>query len=354
MDGIELEAYGHLIDQFASPLTNALDGPYGGASIETRMRFAMEVIGAIRDRVGADFILGVRFSADEAAGGNGITTEIGLEMARRFRDSGQVDFLNIIRGRIHTDPALADVIPLQGMASAPHLDFAAMVRAETGMPTFHAARIADVATARHALREGLLDMVGMTRAHMADPHILRKITEGREEDIRPCVGATYCLDRIYQAADALCIHNAATGRERSMPHVIAPAPTRRKVVIIGAGPGGLEAARVAGERGHSVTVFEAQPEPGGQIRLAARTPRRREMIDIIDWRMRQCAARDVTFHFNHWAKVDDITSLAPDLVIVATGGIANMTLHEGRAGIGPQRLGHHRRRRQTRRQCADL
>ena len=329
MDGIELEAYGHLIDQFSSPLTNALDGPYGGDSLETRMRFAMEVIGAIRARVGADFILGVRFTADEAARGNGITPQIGLEMARRFRDSGQVDFLNIIRGRIHTDPAMTDVIPVQGMASAPHLDFAGMVRAETGMPTFHAARIADVATARHAVAEGLLDMVGMTRAHMADPLIVRKIIEGREGDIRPCVGATYCLDRIYQAGDALCIHNPATGRELSMPHVITPAQTLRKVVIIGAGPGGLEAARVAAERGHAVTVFEAQPEPGGQIRLAARSPRRREMIGIIDWRMSQCAARGVAFHFNHWAEASDVTALAPDLVIVATGGLPNMTLYEG-------------------------
>ncbi len=118
---------------------------------------------------------------------------------------------------------MTDVIPVQGMASAPHLDFAGAVRAATGMPTFHAARIPDVATARHAVQAGLLDMVGMTRAHMADPHIVRKIIEGREDDIRPCVGATYCLDRIYAAGEALCIHNAATGRELSMPHEIAPA-----------------------------------------------------------------------------------------------------------------------------------
>ena len=330
MDGIELEAYGHLIDQFFSPLTNRVEGAYGADSLEARMRFGMEVIEAIRARVGPDFILGVRFTADEAAGGNGITPEIGLEMARRFRDSGKVDFLNIIRGRIHTDPAMTDVIPVQGMASAPHLDFAGQVRAEIGMPTFHAARIPDVATARHAVAEGLLDMVGMTRAHMADPLIVQKIREGREADIRPCVGATYCLDRIYQGGEALCLHNPATGRERSMPHVIAPAGQRRKVVVIGAGPGGLEAARVAAERGHAVTVFEAQPDPGGQVRLAAQSPRRREIMGIIDWRMAQCAAREVRFHFNRWAEPGDITALAPDVVIVATGGLPNLTLYEGR------------------------
>ncbi len=143
------------------------------------------------------------------------------------------------------------------------------VRKATGMPTFHASRIPDVATARHAVSAGLLDMVGMTRAHMADPHIVTKIIEGREEDIRPCVGATYCLDRIYQAGEALCIHNPSTGRELTMPHVIEPAAARRKVVVVGAGPAGMEAARVAAERGHDVMVFEAQSNPGGQIRLTA-------------------------------------------------------------------------------------
>ncbi|QYX56319.1 NADH:flavin oxidoreductase [Roseovarius sp. SCSIO 43702] len=327
MDGIELQVYGHLLDQFWSPLTNDLDGPYGGATLETRMAMPMAVLRAIRDRVGDDFIVGVRYTADEAATG-GITPEEGLEISRRLADSGMVDFLNVIRGRIHTDPAMTDVIPIQGMKSAPHLDFAGAVRKATGMPTFHAARIPDVATARHAVADGLLDMVGMTRAHMADPHIVKKIVEGREEDIRPCVGATYCLDRIYEAGDALCIHNPATGRELSMPHTITPAGTRRKVVIVGAGPGGLEAARVAAERGHDVTVFEAQPDPGGQVRLTAQNKRRREMIGIIDWRMAQCAARDVTFHFNTFAEAGDVTALSPDIVIVATGGLPNMELFE--------------------------
>lgn len=319
LDGVEFECYGHLLDQFMSPLSNNLDAPYGG-SLENRMRFSMEVLAACRERVGKKFLLGMRYTADEDAKG-GTTVDEGVEIARRFRGSGLVDFVNIIRGQIQTDAALTNVIPLQGMKSAPHLDLAGRIREEVGLPTFHASRIPDVATARYAVSSGQLDMVGMTRAHMADPHIVKKITEGREDDIRPCVGATYCLDRIYQGTPALCIHNPSTGREEELPHEIEPSETKKKVVIVGAGPAGLEAAQVAAKRGHKVTVFEAADQPGGQLRLTALTPRKSEMISIIDWRMAQCAAHDVDFRFNTFAEAEDILALRPDVVVVATGGL---------------------------------
>ena len=211
-----------------------------------------------------------------------------------------------------------------GMASAPHLDFAGEVRAKTAFPVFHAAKISDVATARHAIAEGKVDMVGMTRAHIADPHITAKVAAGQEDDIRPCVGATYCLDRIYEGHEALCIHNPATGREETMPHtVMASSGPKQKCVIIGAGPAGLEAARVLGLRGHQVVVFEAADNPGGQVLLAAQSKRRRELVGIIDWRVAQCEKLDVSIRTNTWAEAPDVLAENPDVVIIATGGMPN-------------------------------
>ncbi|RHZ95559.1 N-methylproline demethylase [Cereibacter sphaeroides] len=328
LDGIELEAYGHLLEQFWSPLTNDLEAPWGG-SLENRLRFTFEVLGAIRKRVGPDFIVGVRYTGDQdLAGGMGAAE--GLEVSRRLKESGLIDFLNVVKGHIDTDPGLTDLIPIQGMRSAPHLDFAGEIRAATGFPTFHAARIPDVATARHAIASGKLDMVGMTRAHLADPHLVRKIVEGREDDIRPCVGANYCLDRIYQGGMALCLHNPSSGREIEQPHEIAPAAVKKRITVVGAGPAGLEAARVAGSRGHAVTVFEAASEAGGQLRLTARQERRREMMSIVGWRLDQCEKLGVKFHFNSFADAEAVLATEPDAVIVATGGLPHTeVLEEG-------------------------
>ena len=318
LDGIELQAYGHLMDQFWSPLTNTLEAPYGG-DLDNRLRFTFDVLRAIRQRVGEAFIVGVRYTGDEMLAG-GLTASDGMEISRRLKESGLVDFLNVVRGHIDTDAGLTDVIPIQGMPSAPHLAFAGEIKREVDFPTFHGAKIQDVATARYAIASGKVDMIGMTRAHMADPHIVRKIMEGREEEIRPCVGANYCLDRIYQGGAAYCIHNAATGRETTMPHTIPKAAQKRRVVIIGAGPAGLEAARVAGERGHEVVVLEAASDAGGQVRLTAQSERRREMLGIIDWRLARCEALGVEIRYNVWAELEDVLAEKPDVVIVATGG----------------------------------
>ena len=323
LDGIELECATHLVAQFLSPGTNKRDDNYGG-SIENRLRFLREVIGAIRDRVGEKMILGVRMVCDEDWQ-RGLPATDGVAMARMLKSDGQIDFLSVIRGRAATDEALSKVIPTMGARSAPHLDFAGELRAEAQLPTFHAARIQDVPTARYAIEAGKLDMVAMTRAHIADPHITRKIMAGEEARIRPCVGMGYCIDSIY-GGQAVCVHNAATGRETTLPHEVPKAAKRQKVVVIGAGPGGLEAARVAAERGHEVVVFEAAAKAGGQILLTAALKRRREILGIVDWRVAECERLGVQFRFNTWAEADDVLAEAPDCVVVATGGLPNLDL----------------------------
>jgi hypothetical protein len=326
MDGVELEGQGHLIGQFLSPLTNELDTEYGG-SFENRLRFTLDVLSDIRKKVGQNFIVGIRCVFDEVEKG-GITKSDGLKIAKILSDSGLIDYLNINRGRIHTDPILTKHIPIQGMKSAPHLEFAGEIKKAVNVPTFHASKISDVATARYAISNGLVDMIGMTRGHLADPHIVKKIKEKREDDIRPCVGATYCLDRIYNGEEALCIHNAATGRELKFPNIISKSKIKKKIVVVGAGPGGLEAARIAAERGHEVIVFEAAPDPGGQIRLCAKSARRKDMMGIIDWRMQQCINKNVKFNFNIIAEVQDVINENPDTIIIATGGMPNLELFE--------------------------
>ncbi|WP_343080867.1 NADH:flavin oxidoreductase [Ostreiculturibacter nitratireducens] len=327
LDGIELEAYGHLMDAFWSPATNRRTDEWGG-SLDNRLRFTWSVIDAIRSAVGQEFIVGIRMVADEVWD-KGLSKEEGVEIARRVAASGKFDFINLIRGRVETDAELTKVIPIQGMASAPHLDFAGEVRAATRFPVFHAARIPDVATARYAIASGKLDMVGMTRAHIADPHIVRKVMAGAEDRIRPCVGATYCLDRIYEGGEALCIHNPSTGREARLPHAIPQAETPKRVVVVGAGPAGLEAARVAGERGHRVTVLEASDRAGGQVNLLTQNPRRREMIGIVDWRLGELERLGVEVRYNVFAEAEDVTGLSPDVVVIATGGLPQLPEMDG-------------------------
>ena len=329
LDGVEIEAYGHLLDSFWSPATNKRKDEFGG-NIDNRIAFSMKVIDSVRSRVGSDFIVGMRMVADEDWK-IGLSKKEGFEIVKKINSTGKIDFLNIIKGHIDTDPALTKVIPIQGMPTAPHLDFAGEVKKMVNIPIFHASKINDISTARYAIESGKLDMVGMTRAHIADPHIIKKLINKEEEKIRPCVGATYCLDRIYEGKDTLCIHNPATGREMSMPHLLKKKVSGlKKIIIVGAGPAGLEAARVCSEQGHSVTVFEASDKPGGQINLITRSKRRKDMAGIIDWRINICEANKVKFNFNSFASKEEILSEKPDIVIIATGGIPNTDiLNEG-------------------------
>jgi 2,4-dienoyl-CoA reductase-like NADH-dependent reductase (Old Yellow Enzyme family) len=326
VDGVEIEAYGHLLDAFWSPRTNFRTDSYGG-SLENRARFALEVLEEIRKQVGSAYIVGIRMVFDEALDSHmdgGLRLEEGLKIGEMLVKTGGLDFINVIQGHIDTQEGLSHIIPNMGTPAGPQLEFAGAVKREFELPVFHAARINEVATARHALRENLLDMVGMTRAHMADPYIVAKIESDEEERIRPCVGMGYCLDRLYENGDALCAHNAATGREQTMPHLVPKTSgSAKKIVVIGAGPSGLEAARVCAERGHKVVLFEANDRAGGQLLLAAKVERRRETISIADWLFAEVQRLGVEVRFNFYAEVSNVLAETPEIVIVAAGGLPN-------------------------------
>jgi 2,4-dienoyl-CoA reductase-like NADH-dependent reductase (Old Yellow Enzyme family) len=316
LDGIETLTGGHLIGQFLSPLTNFRDDEYGG-SIENRCRFAIEVHREIRRQVGPDFIVGIRYVMDEGDAA-GLTPADALTAAKLLEDTGTIDFFNVVYGRMDTVASLViDNMPSMFMKSAPWLSAVASFKREITLPVFHAAKIADLATARYAISENMLDLVGMTRAHMADPHIVSRLMRGEEDRIRPCVGASFC--RGHQSA---CIHNPSTGRETWVAHEVDPSDTPgRKVVVVGGGVAGLEAARVAALRGHQVTLMEASPKLGGQVLLAHTSPTRRDLIGIVDWRATELARLGVTVMTDYYADDESILAQNPDIVIIATGGV---------------------------------
>jgi NADPH-dependent 2,4-dienoyl-CoA reductase/sulfur reductase-like enzyme len=220
--------------------------------------------------------------------------------------------------------AHAVVLPNMAFPVAPFLYLPSAIKREVDVPVFHAQRVTDLATAARAVAEGHVDMVAMTRAHIADPHLVKKLSEGRADEIRQCVGAGYCIDRIYVGGDALCIQNAATGREAIMPHVIPKAARRRKVVVIGGGPGGLEAARVCAERGHAVVLFEKEPVVGGQINIAAKATWREALSGIPRWLLAQVQKLGIDLRLGTAAMPEAVLAESPDTVIVATGGRPNL------------------------------
>ena len=328
-DGVEILQNGHLPGQFLSPDTNLRDDEYGG-SFENRLRFIRELYEAVKAAIGNDIVIGARVEMDSKLA-EGLQQDEALKALQVIEKDGVIDYFNLNVGRSDTDYMLAShPVPAMFVGLAPFVQLAGLFKSHLNTPTIHAARISDLATARYAVQEGMMDLVGMTRAHIADPHIVNKLKEGREDEIRPCVGAGYCIDRIYNEGEMLCIHNVATTREQYINHVTPPTKGKsKKVVVVGGGPAGMEAARVSALRGHDVTLIEASSQLGGQVRLAVQSQVRKDLVGIINWLEDEVKRLNVNIIWEQFADTNSVTALKPDLVIIATGGVPDHDYVEG-------------------------
>ena len=315
LDGVEiLAAFGFLPQAFLSPLTNHRDDDYGG-SLSNRMRFLVELLMAVRAQLGADQILGVRVPGDEFEPG-GLTLDDMALVCAELADRGLVDYLNIIA---HTNVTHTGRSKHWPPTPAPHglfVDLAASIKAKVSVPVFTVGRVVDPAHAEQIVANGQADMVGMTRAHICDPGIVRKIKASTPQQIRPCVGANTCIANRYAGKTIRCMHNPEL---KEPGKLIQAATVSRQVVVIGAGPAGLEAARFCAIRGHKVIVFEKSSQPGGQLAFWAMAKSMAELARITQWRISELQRLGVTIEFNTEISHRQLQQMAADHIIVATG-----------------------------------
>ena len=331
MDGVEiLAAFGFLVAAFLSPIANQRSDRYGG-SLANRMRFCREVVSAVRDGMGRDGIVGLRIPGDELVEG-GLGLDEMKMVARAMERDGKVDYLNVIAGTNMDRIQRAEHWPPTPAPHGLYVHLAAGIRSAVELPVFTVGRITDPAQAERILAGGEADMVGMTRAHVADPDLIAKLREGRLDDIRPCVGANVCIRNGLSGRSIGCIHNPRTGRELTWGDP-APAAKRLEVAVVGGGPAGLEAARVAALRGHRVTLYEESGQLGGQLRTWTRLASRRELHGIVEWQQRQLEGLQVRIRLGH--RVGSAEDLeGAETVVLAAGARPAPVSVEGAAEHG--------------------
>ncbi|MEM9036527.1 MAG: FAD-dependent oxidoreductase [Actinomycetota bacterium] len=315
LDGIELHAaHGYLLGSFLSPATNVRDDDYGG-SLENRARFTREVLRAIRSEVGPAFPVGIRISGDEFIEG-GIDHVEAEAIARELEPD--IDFLDVSMGtywRFHKFLSTLDD-PL-----GYELDNNEKVTKVVEVPTIVTGRIMTLDHADHIIGSGAADLVSIVRAMIADPELVVKARDGREDQIRPCIGTSMgCVAQLMTTGRIQCVVNVAAGRERSVPfETPGPAETSKRVLVVGGGPAGMEAARTAALRGHTVDLYEMTGELGGQVRMAASVPPRSDLEALTRWLADELDRLGVRVHLRTPVDPDLIVEAAPDEVIVATG-----------------------------------
>nr|MDO8081815.1 FAD-dependent oxidoreductase [Candidatus Freyarchaeota archaeon] len=312
-DAVELIASaGYLIPQFLSPLTNKRDDEYGGA-LKARMRFGVECIQAIKDKVGDDYPLIMRISGDDMMPGGNTYKEV-REYTPVFAEAG-VNMFNVTGGwHESTVPQITMNVP-----RGTYVWLAENVKEVVDVPVMACNRITDPLLAEQVLIDGKADLVGLGRALICDPEWVRKAKEGRFKEIRQCLGCNQgCFDHVFMLTPVECLANAAASREAE--YRIKPAAKRKKVLIIGGGPGGMEAARVAKLRGHDVTLYEKTYTLGGQLNLAAAPQDRREFKNLVDYLSYQMNLLGVNVVLCKEVTPEVVKKLKPDVIIVATGG----------------------------------
>ncbi len=292
LDGIEVHCgHGLLLHQFLSPLTNRRVDAYGG-SLENRARFPAEVLAAVRSAIGADTPLGIRISADELTDG-GFSVVDTARIVPLLVAAGRLDFVDVSAG--NDGDVVSNMLhePPMGLPDAPFANLAAALRAVAGVPVIHGTRVRNAEVAERVLAAGAADMVGMCRALIADPHLPNKARDGRAAETTPCVGCQQaCFGRLHRGKTISCVGNPRSGREVEWPE-LSPAPAPRRVVVVGGGPAGLEAAIVAAARGHRVVLFERGARLGGRLALAGGIDARKDWLDLIAHKVFRASALGV-------------------------------------------------------------
>ncbi len=316
-DGVEIDMGPEsLLRQFLSPISNHRDDDYGG-NIENRMRLPLQVVDGIRKAVGKDFTVGVRLCADEMFWG-GITTEESVPMAQTLENTRQIDFINVAVGTYYN---LHMVMPSLHIPGGHTIEMVQTLKSSVSLPIFASHHIGFPGMAENIIKEGKADVTGFVRSMISDPDMAIKAKEGRTKDIRYCVKDNKgCIGRLNQSKALGCIQNPCVGHEPlNGDNALTKAEDKKKVMVIGAGPSGLEVARVACERGHEVAVYEKEEVVGGQINLIGKRPGRESMPGVIRYLKHMLDKLEISVHTGVTVTPELILKENPDAVVVATG-----------------------------------